>query len=39
MELVDPNPDVHSLFVHYNQKYFQNKLDAVSVSWSKRMTL
>jgi predicted SprT family Zn-dependent metalloprotease len=38
-DLTDPNPDVFALFVHYNQRYFSGKLDAVSVSWSKRMTL
>ncbi|KAH3759597.1 sprT-like domain-containing protein [Pelomyxa schiedti] len=34
-----PHPDVFALFVDYNQRLFGSKLDAVSVSWSSKMTL
>ncbi|NXA83881.1 SPRTN protein, partial [Thryothorus ludovicianus] len=37
-ELLDPSPDVHGLFVHFNQSLFWGKLEAVTVSWSPRMT-
>ncbi|NXU45269.1 SPRTN protein, partial [Drymodes brunneopygia] len=37
-ELLDPSPDVHALFVHFNQTLFWGKLEAVAVSWSPRMT-
>ncbi|XP_027577154.2 DNA-dependent metalloprotease SPRTN [Pipra filicauda] len=37
-ELLDPSPDVHGLFVHFNQTLFWRKLEAVTVSWSPRMT-
>ncbi|NXG13695.1 SPRTN protein, partial [Grallaria varia] len=37
-ELLDPSPDVHALFVHFNQTLFWRKLEAVTVSWSPRMT-
>ncbi|KAL4428844.1 hypothetical protein ABPG77_005282 [Micractinium sp. CCAP 211/92] len=40
LELLDPHPDIHALFVHYNSLYFQDKLGACSVEWSSaRMTL
>ncbi|CAK8692502.1 unnamed protein product [Clavelina lepadiformis] len=38
-ELVDPNPDIHSLFAEFNKKFFWNKLTMVEVRWSPRMTL
>ncbi|KAK8771018.1 DNA-dependent metalloprotease SPRTN-like [Amblyomma americanum] len=38
-ELHDPNPDVHRLFVEFNEAYFYGKLDHVAVCWSWRMTL
>jgi len=38
-ELVDPNPDARELFVHFNKKYFWDKLNGVEVRWSTRMTL
>lgn len=38
-ELLDPSPDVHGLFVHFNQALFWGRLAAVEVSWSPRMTL
>lgn len=37
-ELIDPTPNIHVLFMAFNEKYFWNKLLAVCVSWSKRMT-
>ena len=39
LELTDPTPDVHELFLYYNSKYFDGRLVAVVVKWSKRMTL
>ncbi|KFQ29432.1 SprT-like domain-containing protein Spartan, partial [Mesitornis unicolor] len=38
-ELLDPSPDVHGLFVQFNQALFWGRLAAVEVSWSPRMTL
>ncbi|KAH9305124.1 hypothetical protein KI387_009528, partial [Taxus chinensis] len=39
-DLLDPNPDIHALFCHFNQLYFGNALGACTVDWSsKRMTL
>ncbi|NXS08173.1 SPRTN protein, partial [Neodrepanis coruscans] len=37
-ELLDPSPDVHALFVQFDQTLFWGKLEAVTVSWSPRMT-
>lgn len=37
-ETLDPNPDVHGLFLAFNQQYFWGKLSSVVVQWSKRMT-
>lgn len=31
-------PDLHELFLLFNQKYFYNQLDTVEVKWSTRMT-
>lgn len=40
LELLDPHPDIHALFVHYNSLYFGDSLGACSVEWSSgRMTL
>lgn len=40
LEAIDPNPDIHALFVHYNDLYFDGHLGACSVEWStSRMTL
>lgn len=36
-ELIDPSPDVHAMFVRFNAKFFQNRLGAVVLEWSKRM--
>ncbi|GFS57221.1 sprT-like domain-containing protein Spartan [Trichonephila clavipes] len=38
-ELVDPNPDIHALFLEFNAQFFYGKLEAVEVKWSPRMTL
>ncbi|NXT24427.1 SPRTN protein, partial [Syrrhaptes paradoxus] len=38
-ELLDPNPDVHRLFVQFNESFFWGRLAAVEVSWSQRLTL
>jgi hypothetical protein len=39
LELVDPTPSIHDLFVHYRDLYFDGKLGGVSVEWSSaRMT-
>ncbi|CAF0929246.1 unnamed protein product [Rotaria sordida] len=37
-ELIDPNPDIYSLFQQFNRQFFYEKLDSVYVEWSKRMT-
>uniref|UniRef100_A0A146KJH6 Protein with SprT-like domain at the N terminus n=2 Tax=Lygus hesperus TaxID=30085 RepID=A0A146KJH6_LYGHE len=36
-ELIDPNPNIHSLFIAFDKKYFWNTLGAVEVKWSPRM--
>ncbi|XP_017074432.2 DNA-dependent metalloprotease SPRTN [Drosophila eugracilis] len=36
-ELVDPNPDIFSMFVRFDDKFFQKRLGAVALEWSKRM--
>ncbi|XP_034490293.1 uncharacterized protein LOC117793944 [Drosophila innubila] len=36
-ELVDPTPDIYAMFVRFDEKFFQHRLGAVSVEWSKRM--
>ncbi|XP_015921473.2 DNA-dependent metalloprotease dvc-1 isoform X1 [Parasteatoda tepidariorum] len=38
-EVLDPNPDIHALFLQYNVQFFYGKLDGVEVKWSPRMTL
>lgn len=39
-DAIDPFPDVHALFLHYNRLYFDESLGACSVEWSSsRMTL
>ena len=37
-ETLDPNPDLHSLFVEFNTAYFWGKLVSCEVKWSPRMT-
>ena len=36
-ETIDPNPDIHSLFVQFDQRFFWNSLGMVELEWSKRM--
>ena len=40
-ELADPNPNIHRLFVEYDDLFFGGRLVAsgVAVAWSNRMTL
>ncbi|KAI7858579.1 SprT-like family-domain-containing protein [Circinella umbellata] len=38
-ELIDPTPDLHELFLAFDQQYFKGQLASVEVKWSKRMTL
>lgn len=38
-DLVDPCPDVHSLFQAYNRKHFANRITHTYVEYSRRMTL
>ncbi|KAI8339708.1 SprT-like family-domain-containing protein [Chlamydoabsidia padenii] len=34
----DPNPDLHGLFLVFNDIYFSGRLNMVEVKWSKKMT-
>jgi hypothetical protein len=38
-DLIDPCPDIRSMFMDFNGKYFDNKLGSCLVEWSKRMTI
>ncbi|XP_011307084.1 sprT-like domain-containing protein Spartan [Fopius arisanus] len=38
LETVDPIPNIHTLFVQFNAKFFRNVLLPVEVKWSPRMT-
>ncbi|CAG8496757.1 652_t:CDS:2, partial [Diversispora eburnea] len=35
----EPNPDLHALFIAFNQQYFLGSLQSVEVRWSNKMTL
>ena len=37
-ETLDPNPDLHSLFVEFNTAFFWGQLVSCEVKWSPRMT-
>lgn len=37
-EIIDPTPDIHNLFIAFNERFFYNQLGSVCVCWSKRMT-
>ena len=37
-ETLDPNPDLHSLFVEFNTAFFWGRLVSCEVKWSPRMT-
>jgi len=39
IELLDPTPDIHHLFKHYNAKYFEGKLSSVKLRWDTNMKL
>jgi hypothetical protein len=36
-ETIDPNPDIHSLFVQFDKRFFWSSLGSVELEWSKRM--
>ncbi|EDV47009.1 sprT-like domain-containing protein Spartan [Drosophila erecta] len=36
-ELVDPTPDIFSMFIRFDEKFFQQRLGAVALEWSKKM--
>lgn len=38
-ETLDPNPDIHGLFLAFNRQYFWSTLDSVMIQWSTRMTV
>ncbi|KAM9798485.1 DNA-dependent metalloprotease SPRTN [Neosynchiropus ocellatus] len=38
-EMLDPSPDVRSMFLEFNDTFFWGKLSGVEVKWSARMTL
>ena len=38
-EDLDPTPDLHALFIQYNDRFFWGKLAGCEVKWSPRMTL
>lgn len=37
-EFIDPTPDIHVLFMQFNDRFFWSKLHGVEVRWSPRMT-
>ncbi|KAH8341710.1 hypothetical protein KR074_007261 [Drosophila pseudoananassae] len=37
-ELIDPTPDIYAMFIRFDEKFFQKRLGAVCLEWSKRMT-
>jgi len=39
LELLDPTPNIHQLFKHYNAKYFEGKLSSVKLRWDTNMKL
>lgn len=38
LELIDPTPNIHTLFVQFNERFFWNALLPVEVKWSPKMT-
>ncbi|KAK1135786.1 hypothetical protein K0M31_000360 [Melipona bicolor] len=38
LELIDPTPNIYTLFVQFNERFFWNVLLPVEVKWSPRMT-
>ena len=39
LDLIDPTPDLHALFIQFNEEFFWSKLNGCEVKWSPRMTL
>ena len=38
-EDIDPTPDLHALFLQYNDRFFWSRLHGCEVKWSPRMTV
>ena len=38
-EMIDPAPNIHDLFLQFNDAYFDGRLAGVEVKWSSKMTL
>ncbi|RZF36723.1 hypothetical protein LSTR_LSTR005036 [Laodelphax striatellus] len=36
-EIIDPTPDIHTLFITFNKRFFWGALESVEVRWSPRM--
>lgn len=39
LDLLEPAPDIHALFLHYNELYFESKLGACSGEFARAPTL
>lgn len=37
LEFIDPTPNIHTLFVQFNARFFWNVLSPVQIKWSNRM--
>ncbi|XP_012059939.1 PREDICTED: sprT-like domain-containing protein Spartan [Atta cephalotes] len=38
LELIDPTPNIHTMFIQFNARFFWCVLSSVEVKWSNRMT-
>ena len=38
-EYIDPTPDIHVLFLQFDERFFDGKLKSVELKWSSRMTV
>lgn len=38
-DLIDPCPDIHSMFIEFDRLYFWSRLGSCRLEWSKRMTI
>ncbi|XP_011870468.1 PREDICTED: sprT-like domain-containing protein Spartan [Vollenhovia emeryi] len=38
LDLIDPIPNIHALFVQFDERFFRNMLAPVEVKWSNKMT-
>lgn len=38
-EYIDPTPDIHALFIQFDDRFFWGKLRSVEIKWSSRMTV